>query len=964
LRLRVLGWLAVGEPPQRITAPREQVILAALLANANDVVHVDYLIRAVWHGEPPKTAAHQVQSCVARLRRTLLDVGVAGLIATERVGYRAVVDPADLDALVFSREIALARARAVAGDLAGARTRYRAGLELWRGPALAGVPGDVIGACAARLEEQRATAIDECIDVELQLGLAGDLIGELTELVSQYPYRERLRGQLMIAFTRTGRRADALALYDEGRRRLADDLGVEPGDRLNALHVQILRGELDLNAGSTDAASGRPRAPHSLPSPVHELTGRDVEIRRLLKCVPDHPADGPARATIEVVDGMPGVGKTALALKVADLVSDRYPDGQLFLDLHGHDEQAPVTPDDALDLLLRQLGVAPDRIPADLDGRAALWRTELSDRCLVVLLDNAASSSQVGPILPGPTRSFLLITSRRRLVGLDQVRPLSLEPLTDSDGLRLLRHAIGERVDADETAATELVRRCGGVPLAIKLAGARLLHRPAWRVADLVEILRHGSTVADLNVEGRSLGTVFDCSYRDVDPYARRVYRCLGLHPAGVVTVDAVAAAADLPNGEAAAALERLVDANLVESPAAHRYRLHDLLRAYAADRAAAELDEPERTSTLRRLCDWYLYTTAAATRHLEAPGPRLGLDVAHQAPWRTRFPDAAEAIAWLDEQWRNVAALADLADELGWQREVCLFPRALWAFMFRRGLNSTSIRLHRRALVAVATLDDPRLEANTHRLIASAYARQGNTAEALRHLRQARIIAHECGDVLGEAQVLSSLASMYVRIGEFAAALESIEACADAAYRAGGVDMFTPIMLTLGHLLRMLGRYDEALAVNRLQLAAAIDTDRPDHYALALAEIGRVHLTLGHLRVAPAILQRAYERSTAAGMAFGAAEILSDMGTAHRRAGRWADAIGCQRDALRRMREFDDPAGKCIVGNDLARTLQWAGDHDAARGLYHLVLADAERIGDRYELARARSGIAEVHGR
>ncbi|MGA5303369.1 BTAD domain-containing putative transcriptional regulator [Nucisporomicrobium flavum] len=428
MQFGILGPLSVTDAGREvgITAGRDRTVLAVLLLHAGRIVAVDQLIDAVWGEAPPATARGQLQTCVSRLRRLL----PPGAILTNPAGYGVTVAADELDAIVFEQRVA--RARAMAGrDPDGTGELYRAALALWRGPALAGVDSPAVRRGAAVLDEQYGAALEDRIDLELVAGREGDLVPELTGLVEQHPLRERLRAQLMLALHRVGRQSDALAEFRRARDLLHDELGIEPGTTLQDLHRRILTGEV------LPVARARPDVTpvRCLPRTVGDFTGRDEEMERLLKAA--------ARTNLLALDGMAGSGKTTLALRVAEILADGYPDAQLFLDLQGHSEGKPLTPDEALLALLRQLGVDAERVPSDLDGRAAVWRSELAGRRALVILDNAASSAQLTRLLPASPTCLTVVTSRRRLTGLDGAHPESLQVLAEADAVELLGRIVG-----------------------------------------------------------------------------------------------------------------------------------------------------------------------------------------------------------------------------------------------------------------------------------------------------------------------------------------------------------------------------------------------------------------------------------------------------------------------------------------------------------------------------------------
>ncbi|MFD0583166.1 AfsR/SARP family transcriptional regulator [Dactylosporangium darangshiense] len=503
-----------------VAAPRERVLLALLLLREGQLVPVQQVIAALWDTNPPPTARAQVHSCVSRLRQVLRKAGLPeDLVVTEPAGYRIKVGPEDLDAALFAARVERGRAAAADGDLAGGRDDLRAALALWRGRPLTDVDSDMVRAAAAHLEEQWTAAMALCLDLELQLDLAEEILAEVADLVERFPHHEQFRGHLMTALARTGRRADALAVFRRGRALLAEELGIEPGADLVELHRRILNGDAELLLPQAPRTLGR-RAARCLPRDVADFAGRAELVRRLVDALRDE------RPEIIAIDGMPGTGKTTLAVRVAHAASERYPDGQLYLDLRGHSERAPLDPGEALGALLRQLGVPAERVPPGLDDRAVLWRTELADRQVLVLLDNAFDTAQVLPMLPGTAHTGVVITSRRRLGGLDGAQTVSLDVLPIDDAVELLRRTVGERAYADPACTVEVAELCGRLPLAVRLAGARLQHRPSWTVADLAARLRIANRrLPELAVDGRTVAAAFTLSFQHLAVPLQRLLR-------------------------------------------------------------------------------------------------------------------------------------------------------------------------------------------------------------------------------------------------------------------------------------------------------------------------------------------------------------------------------------------------------------------------------------------------------
>ncbi|WP_169807331.1 AfsR/SARP family transcriptional regulator [Herbidospora cretacea] len=679
MRFRVLGTLEVrsdGHRVVRLGAAKQRVLLAVLLLHVNRPVHVDRLVDALWPQRPPRTAAVALRTYVSALRQVL---GLAGraetpLLSTVPSGYEIRLTAADLDLLTFEDLAAQGRRALTAGRPGLASERLRGALGLWRGRPFEDVSLDPrLEPELIRLEERRLAAQETWIESQLALGHHDDLLAELGGLVAEQPLREHLHAQWMLALYRSGRQAEALRAYRELRRRLAEDLGIEPSPPLQRLHHQILGGHTDLAAPTGIP----PVVPRELPRDIASFTGRTAEIAFL-----DAAAQG--SPMIGAVDGMAGVGKTTLAVHVAHRLADRYPDGQLFVDLRGFTRGgAPVDPGDALDQLLRSLGVPGDRIPHDPGARAALYRTRLAGRRVLVLLDNVATEAQVRPLLPGSPACLVLITSRRRLAGLEDVRPLSLDVLPRPDAVTLFARTAGEQRVSGEAPGllAEIVELCGRLPLAIRIAAARLRVRPGWTPAHLADRMRdHQHRLGELEVGPLSIAAALDLSYHHLTPGQQDMYRLLGLHPGPDIERQAAAALVGTTVQHAGRLLDDLVDVHLLQEPAPGRYRFHDLPRAHASATLADEDTDHDRQAALTRLFDHYVQTAStvvetdlvnllAVAVHAARHGwPAHALDLSatlhrhlHEC---ARYDDARVLHRTAVHAARAIAALCDLGDD------------------------------------------------------------------------------------------------------------------------------------------------------------------------------------------------------------------------------------------------------------------------------------------------------------
>jgi DNA-binding SARP family transcriptional activator len=576
VEFRVLGPLecVIGGRPLRLGGAKRQAVLCALLLAEGRPLPLDRLIDAVWDARAPATAGKQIRNAVSDLRRLLRVAGPA--ITPVGDGYRLDLAGAELDLTAFTGHAARARRLRDEARPVEAVAEYRTALGLWRGPGLAGLESAMLRAQATGLDEQRLAVLDECVELELGRGEHETLVGELSTLVAQDPLRERRVAQLMVALCRSGAPARALTVYERTRRTLADELGVSPGPALRELHRRILTGDL-ATAASYAAVGGCT----NLPADLGHFTGRTAELVRLADALRD-PGRTVAPAVV-VIDGMAGIGKTALAVHAAHQLAGTWATDRLYVDLRAHRDTA-LAPADALHTVLCTLGMPPAAIPPGLAERSAIWRRQLAGRRALVLLDDAADTEHIRPLLPGSPGCLTLVTSRRRLTGLDYTQQLSLSELSVAEGRELFEWVVGDDRPAAEPAATDAVLdRCGLLPLAVHAAGARLRHRPAWTVADLSDRLAEGrDRLAELEGPDGGPAAAFARSYELLPPEQQRLFRLLGTHDAAEIGLATAAELSGLPRHGAERLLEDLVDVHLLQEAAPATYRMHRLLRLYA----------------------------------------------------------------------------------------------------------------------------------------------------------------------------------------------------------------------------------------------------------------------------------------------------------------------------------------------------------------------------------------------
>ena len=760
---RVLGPLEVRADGRLLDLDgvARQRVLAALLLNANRTVDLPALVRAVWDGDPPATAERQVRNRISVLRGLLTRHG--GLIDTDRAGYRLRVRPGELDAAVFDDLVARGRAAADPVPL-------RQALALWRGPVLDGLAGTALAAEAAALTERRLVAWEECLELELAAGRHAGLVPELRDLVDRHPTRERLVEQLMVALHRSGRRDGSVAAYRALADRLAEELGIDPSPRLREAYRAVLGAE---------PPAGAPVTPAQLPSDVFRFTGRIDDLDRLDRFLSDGQQSN--AVIISAIAGTAGAGKTALAVHWAHRVRDKFPDGQLFVNLRGFAPTPPVRPIDALAGFLRALGVPANRVPAGVHEAAALYRDLLSDRRVLVVLDNASGAEQVRPLLPGGAGSLALVTSRDALAGLGAgACRISLDVLAPEEAELLLARVLGaDRVAAEPHAAADFARLCAYLPLALRIAAANLSE--GERLDRYAERLRGGDRLAALAVEGDELAAVraaFDLSYAALPAPLRRLFRLLGLVPGPDVTADAAAALVDGTVADARAHLRRLAAAHLIEPHGPGRYAFHDLLRLYAGELVAAE---PDRTAALDRLYDFYLYTVRAAVGQLVPVGSRLPAPDRRGERWQVpEFTDVAAALAWLDAERPNLVVAVTEAARHGPRPMAWLLADSLRPYFYQRVNPIEMIDVVHAALHAAELEDELRPQIAAHNLLGILYHEQDRSAEVIAHTTRALEIARGQGWADEQAAALRTLAIAHRHAGQLRLAAEYLTEALD----------------------------------------------------------------------------------------------------------------------------------------------------------------------------------------
>ena len=919
MEFRVLGSLEVwgSAGPLRLIGRRQRTLLALLLVNADRAVSLDALVDGVWEDDPPATAKRQIQNTLSALR-ALLDSGAGGeaaapTITAEGNAYRLRTAGGELDARLFLAHLDRARRLSAGGEPRPAAAELRSGLRLWRGPAFAGLTGRVIAAAAARLDEQRLAATEECLELELRLGRHAELVGELTELVAAHPLRERLVGHLMVALHRSGRQAEALEAYHRLRDTLADQLGLEPGARLRDLHTAVLRDEDGYADDGADVAPAVRVVPAQLPADVAGFTGRARQLKELDQLLPGDASGGTAAV---VIAGTAGIGKTALAVRWAQRVRHLFPDGQLYVNLRGFDpEGPPVRPSEALSGFLEALEVPPARVPVGLDARSALFRSLLVDRRMLVVLDNARDADQVRPLLPGSRSCLVVVTSRTVLAGLvatEGARPVVLDLFDHAEAHQMLATRLGrERLAAEPEAVHEIVTRCARLPLALAVATARAATRPDFPLAALAAELgaaRGGLDAFSGSDPASDVRAVLSWSYRHLSQPARRLFRLLGLLPGPDIAGPAAASLAGLSGGPARALLAELAGACLVAEEIPGRYGFHDLLRAYAAELAQASDTAARRHEALHRLLDHYLHSACAADRLLDpyrdpiaVPPVRPGVTVEEHA-------DHEQAMTWLTTELPGLLAAVDRAAAGGFDAHAWRLAWAVAYFLERRGHWEPWAAAQRTALAAARRLDDPAGQAHAHRSLGRVHVHLGRVDEAVGHLREAQRLFRAAGDDAGQARVHFDMCWIHSRRDEHRESMEHAQQALDLFRTAGNLSGQARALNNVAWEHNHLGDHERAL--DAAGQAMRLNEQTGDRYGAADTwdTLGRAHLGLGHAAESLDCYQQAADLYRELGNRWAEADTVTRIGDAHAAAGSTVAAHEAWRRAVAVFEELGHP--------------------------------------------------------
>ncbi|MGW2281575.1 AfsR/SARP family transcriptional regulator [Streptomyces sp. NPDC001770] len=957
MEIQILGPVGLRLNGQLLSlgSDKERLLLAALALEADRPVAMSELVERLWDGDPPVRARENTHTYVSRVRRRLRLAG-AGPEAPAIVGKAHTYTlRAGHDCVDRQRFQHFVDAASTCDSDARAMDLLSRAEDLWQGEALAGLPGFWAATVRRALGESRLSATASRVAAGLRLGRYAEQVGELSALVARHPGDETLIGQLMLAYYGSGRYTDALRVHQRARQSLMVEYGAVPGAELNAIHRGVLARvparDLVHGAGARPATesltsvAGAPPAPPPEPpkaagppppgSPPRRnlpqqpsLIGRRAELRALTSMITDRSSHEGLIVTVEAVCGMAGVGKTALAVASAHLLSDRYPDGQLYIDLHGHSPtQEPLTARAALATLLRLLGAPAFSIPAELEGRSALWRTMLAERRVVIVLDDATGPEQVGPLLPSGSPSLTIIASRRHLTGIPQALSVPLDALPEEDAVSLFRGFAGEERTRDLAETARIVGLCGYLPLAIELVAHRFRARTSWTLSVLAERLaRAPGRLMEIHSadQEQEMTRAFALSYRTLTAKQRTAFRCLGLHPGPEFTADAASALLGLEQDTTERLLESLLACHLLREPVPDRYRYHDLLREYAHGLAVSEDSEEERRRAVTRLIDFY---TATADRADRLAYPRRIRPASPEPPSPTPpppLPDSAAARSWLIAERGNLLAVEEHARNYGAPEAAARLSGVLAGFLQSECHWQDAKKLLRHAVSHWDGTDDASALCRALIDLCAADASIGDYPEAATAGERALELAHSLGDEPAEAEALRVLGTLNWHLGENRKALALLQRSLAIKSRAGDT-------------------WDKARSRNNIAVTM-----------LLLGERGQA---LVHFREALTGFRKSLDK-------IASAQTLNNIGELQMQSGELTSARRSFEESLSFLDNEGSRYDRATVRRNLAEALTESGEPGAALSMFEEALSEFRSLGDRKSQAEALIGIGEAHWR
>jgi DNA-binding SARP family transcriptional activator/tetratricopeptide (TPR) repeat protein len=957
LRFAVLGPVRAWRDgiELELGTPQQRAVLAVLLLRRGRTATAEELVDALWGDEPPARAVTALRTYASRLRAVLEPEREARqngtVMVTEAGGYALRLPPATaLDLAAFEDGLAEAERARRENETPRAAEALRAALARWDGEPLAGVRGGWADAQRVHLGEQRLAALETLYGIELAMGRAAASVADLTELTTEHPLRERLRGLLMLALYRCGRQAEALAVYADTRHVLVEELGIDPGPELAELQARILAGDASLSLNSNpQEPQHEPAAPLStpaqLPADVSDFTGRARTVEELTGILTE---TGRTAMPVVSVAGIGGIGKTTLAVHVGHSVRHHYPDGQLYAELRGAGPD-PAGPEAVLGAFLRALGTPDQDIPAGQDERSALLRTRLSDRRVLVMLDDARDADQVRALLPGSEGCAVIVTSRSRLVGVHVARVVDLDGLVTDEAIALFGRIAGEeRVEGEREIAAEVAAACGYLPLAVRIVGSRLASRRSWSMATIAERLGDERRRLDeMRVGNHTVSATFELGYGQLFDEQARAFRLLALPDVHDVSLHAAAAVLGLPAAEAEDLLESLVDASLLETPAPGRYRYHDLLRLFARRQSERYDSEVERARVPHRMLDYYLASARNAYQSAESGDGALDHLTTPEARG-TAFGTAKAALAWLAGETANLCAVIaeatrgtapDLpiaADLLLSLEPLIMSGTHLWEF-------EQTARL---VVTAALEKDDAHSRGRAGYLLGLILHAGFRLDEAEASLRTTVEVAEATGDRYVRAEALNGVGVVTFEHRRYEEAFAFFQRAAgvfgELGHPEGEANCLTNMARAAGELRRdkeALEAAERSLELFRGQGSAMGAAKAMQYLGSILDGMGRpedaIPYYLDCLAVFRSTGQRLREHHT-----------LYRLAESHLRAGRPAEAVTHAEEALAIAREIDQRFGEGRALDVLGRALTEDGRPDEGRACWELALKVFQALG------------------
>jgi tetratricopeptide (TPR) repeat protein/DNA-binding SARP family transcriptional activator len=964
VEFRILGPVELWADGKRhdLGSRKERCVLAVLLYELGRPVAAQAIIERVWGEDPPDKPLISLYSNISRLRASLRRVSGDGRDwGLRRSGsYTLDVSNGEVDLCRFRELRDKARSAAANRDDERAFALLNDAEGLWRGVPLAGIGGAWAERVRLRLNEERYDANLLRMKTGLQLGRHAELVGELVELAAQHPLSEKPTEYLMLALYLSGRRADALRVYPRFRRRYVDEVGNDPGAELRELHQRMLMDDPGLAVKPPSPALPPPAAPTATPTTTlprdnPDFTGRAAELDTLS----DWLGSAHAQSAVPVIgiSGMPGVGKTVLAVHAVHMYADHYSE-QLYLPLRGHaPDEDPVDPASALGTLLRTVGVLDDVIPADVEERAALWRSRLAGRRALILLDDALDSGQIRPLLPGTPGCLVLVTTRRRAIDLPGMLWLSLDPMPPAEAASLFARTAGRYRMDDDAGMASVLRLCGYLPLEIQIAASELRRHPAWDIRDLDRRLR------EARAEDRQVGAALALSYRHLTASQQRLFRQLALHPEPGFSRFAAAAMAAAPSvTETERALDVLLDHHLIEESAPGRFAFHDLIRLYARHLALARDTEEDRRRAMRRLVDYYLGLADQADRivypfHRRIPVPPRRVQ-AELPSLRTR----RDCQKWLRAEQPSMLAVARYAFGYGLARQASQLTHALARFLDTWGYWTDAVDLHRRAVEAWRAAGNTRGEAKALAELCFVLGRLGRYGEASDCVRQALAIARGTFDRAQEAEALDNLGLVLWLTSQYPQALahfdQALTICRALGDRHGEADVLCHSAAALWHV----SKYADALRRAEKALALYRELGDIQGEANSLNNLGDHQQSVGRHDLALESYRQALDMFRDIGDRQGEAIAFNNIGDICRQTGRTTDALAHYRVALDIYRDIGDRRCEADALNNMGAAYRQMGHYGDALDQHRKALVLAHEIAERFLEARACHGSGDAH--